>query len=121
MADYQTLNAAADEVSTLTRGVVDFLVINGAYQDAQLSTLAPSGFVGKEDVLRKDMVTSLEVNVLGTAFSINAFLPLLKKSSIKKVIAMSTGLADHVSLLNSGLSNFVTSSAIKAALKLVVV
>lgn len=34
------------------------------------------------------------VNVVGVAKTITAFLPLIKKSTIKKVITISTGMAD---------------------------
>lgn len=48
------------------------------------------------------------VNVVGVAKTISAFLPLLKNSEIKKVITISTGLADlgiHVNILDKGLSS----------------
>lgn len=44
--------------------------------------------------LEKELVDGFAVNVVGVAKTISAFLPLIKKSTIKKVIALSTGLAD---------------------------
>lgn len=37
---------------------------------------------------------SFNVNVIGVVKTINAFIPLIKQSSIKKVITISTGMAD---------------------------
>lgn len=121
MSSHQTLKAAATEVSAITNGAVDYLIINGVFSDPQTTNIAPTGFIGKEEALRDDMVSSLEVNVLGTAFSINAFLPLIEKGTAKKIIAISTGLADPESALELGLSQFVTYSTIKAALNMLVV
>ncbi|OAA58121.1 NAD(P)-binding domain protein [Niveomyces insectorum RCEF 264] len=121
MADHRTLNAAAARVSALTNGALDYLVINGVFSDPQTMSVTPRGFIGKEDVLRKDMISGLDVNVLGAAYSINAFLPLIEKGTVKKIVAISTGMADPEALLDWGFSQFVTYSTIKAALNMIVV
>ncbi|KAK9350145.1 hypothetical protein V1505DRAFT_358129 [Lipomyces doorenjongii] len=74
-------------------------------------------YSGQEDTLRNDMIASLEVNVLGVIYSINAFLPLLRKCATKKITAISTGLADLDFTLLSGNSTQLTYSSMKAALK----
>ena len=46
-------------------------------------------------VLEKDLQDSFNVNVVGVVKTINTFIPLIKRSSIKKVITISTGMADQ--------------------------
>jgi NAD(P)-dependent dehydrogenase (short-subunit alcohol dehydrogenase family) len=45
------------------------------------------------------MLNSFRVNTLGLLHSIQAFLPLIRKGSVKKVVNISTGMAD-VDLIN---------------------
>jgi NAD(P)-dependent dehydrogenase (short-subunit alcohol dehydrogenase family) len=51
-------------------------------------------------VLEKDLLDSFNVNVIGVVKTINTFMPLIQKSAIKKVITISTGMADP-DLVNS--------------------
>jgi NAD(P)-dependent dehydrogenase (short-subunit alcohol dehydrogenase family) len=120
MADYNALNAAAADAAGVTNGSVDYLIINGAYNAPELSQIPLTAFVGREDDLRKDMIASLDVNVLGVIYSINAFLPLVRKSNIKKIVVISTGLADTERVPATGVSIFVIYSTMKAALNMVV-
>ena len=120
MGDHVSLKNAAKQVEKLTNGSLDYLIVNGVYSDAELNFRSPSTFMGDEDTLRKDMIASLDVNVLGTIHSINAFLPLIRKSPIKKVVAMTTGLAHTESVPGSGIPYFVTYASMKAAVNMIV-
>ena len=120
MADNNSLIAAAAETEKLTGGTVDYLIINGAYINPAESFLSPSEFSGKEELLTNSMIQSLKVNVLGAIFSINAFLPLVRKSNIKKIIVITTGLADRDMTEKSTISFSLIYSSMKAALNMVV-
>lgn len=120
MADNKSLTTAAAESEKLTGGSVDYLIINGAYTNPEENLSSPSEFAGKEDLLTSSMIESLKVNVLGVVFIINAFLPLVRRSSIKKITAISTGLSDRDLTEKSTISFYMTYSAIKAALNMVV-
>jgi NAD(P)-dependent dehydrogenase (short-subunit alcohol dehydrogenase family) len=120
MINPASLNTAAADVTELTNGSIDYLIVNGAFSDPNTQNLLPTAFIGREGVLRKDMITSLEVNVLGVMHSINAFLPLIRKSYVKKIIVISTGLADTENVPKTGNPSFVTYSSMKAALNMVV-
>jgi NAD(P)-dependent dehydrogenase (short-subunit alcohol dehydrogenase family) len=120
MVDHVSLKDAAEQVGRITNGSLDYLIVNGAYSDPEQSRLLPTEFVGREDDLRKDMIASLEVNVIGVIYSINAFLPLVRKSAIKKVVAITSGLSDTESAPRSGIANFLTYSSMKAALNMVI-
>jgi len=120
MADNDSLVAAAAKTAKLTAGSVDYLIINGVYTNQSETLLSPSEFSGKEQLLTESMTQSLKVNVLGSIFSINAFLPLVRKSKIKKIIVITTGLADRDMVAQSTMSFSVTYSSMKAALNMVV-
>jgi NAD(P)-dependent dehydrogenase (short-subunit alcohol dehydrogenase family) len=47
----------------------------------------------KPELFRKSLLEVFEVNTVGVANTIIAFLPLVKKSKAKKVISISTGMA----------------------------
>jgi NAD(P)-dependent dehydrogenase (short-subunit alcohol dehydrogenase family) len=120
MADNKCLIAAAAETEKLTGGTVDYLIINEVYTNPAESFLSPSEFSGKEELLTNSMIQSLKVNVLGAIFSINAFLPLVRKSNIKKIIVITTGLADRDMTEKSTISFWLIYSSMKAALNMVV-
>lgn len=42
----------------------------------------------------EDIHKSIDVNVLGTFRTITAFLPLVKRGELKKVISISSGMGD---------------------------
>jgi NAD(P)-dependent dehydrogenase (short-subunit alcohol dehydrogenase family) len=120
MVDHVSLTKAAEQVGIITNGSLDYLIVNGAYLDADQNRITPTAFVGHEEALRREMMTSLDVNVVGVIYSINAFLPLVHKSAIKKVVAITTGLADTDSTIKTGISNYVVYSSMKAALNLII-
>lgn len=120
MTDHIALGVAATDLSNITNGSLDVLIINGAYNNTEIAAISPSMFRGKEDLLRKDMINNLDVNVLGAMYSINAFLPLIRKGTVKKIVAISSGVSDPSRALATGNSSLVTYSAMKAALNLVV-
>jgi NAD(P)-dependent dehydrogenase (short-subunit alcohol dehydrogenase family) len=120
MADAVSLRAAAASVHQVTGGKVDYLIVNGTFQMADSGPLTAPDFIGKEDLIRADVLQSAEVNVLGTIYSINAFLSLVKNGTAKKIVAISSGLADREVTLKSGTSSEVVYSAMKAAVNVVV-
>lgn len=119
MADSRSLTAAASEIAKIVSGL-DYLIINGVYVNHEEHFMSPTEFTGKEDWISATMIDSLKVNVLGVIFSINAFLPLIRKSNIKKVAVISTVLADLGLSQKSEIPYFVSYSSTKAALNMVV-
>jgi NAD(P)-dependent dehydrogenase (short-subunit alcohol dehydrogenase family) len=120
MVDNISLVAAAEEVRNFTGNSLDFLIINGAYTNSTESLMMPTEFVGKEEMLTSSMTESLKVNVLGVIFSINAFLPLIRRSSIKKIAVISTAMASIEMSQQNNIAVYLTYSAMKAALNMAV-
>lgn len=92
VTDFPALQKAAAEVAKITGGGLGYLIHNAAYVSGK------SGFQtlidGTQDALVEDLNESFQANVVGTVNVVNAFLPLIRKGQVKKVIVTSTGMAD---------------------------
>ena len=102
------------------------------------ATLSHYSSDGREDVLEKDLRDSVrnpscshpspliypfpqfDTNVIGVIHTINAFLPLLRAGPTKKVITISTGIADPAAITAIGLYNVSPYTISKAATNMVV-
>ncbi|KAF2098434.1 NAD(P)-binding protein [Rhizodiscina lignyota] len=122
MDDYKSLNAAAEEVSKLVGGAVDYLIINGAYggNNEEITMLSPTQLVGHEEQLRTEFNQAMSTNALGPLFATNAFLPLVRAGKAKKIVVISSGMADMDGMAMAGIAASVAYSASKAAVNLVV-
>ncbi|PVH94226.1 NAD(P)-binding protein [Periconia macrospinosa] len=121
LTDPASLQAAASKVAAITQdGAVDHLVVNGAYLSHATEFTPPSGFLGKEDLFLSELQNSMQTNVAGVLYSVNAFVPLLKKSAIKKVVAISTGVADTELYAPSNFTGAVPYTTSKAALNVLI-
>ncbi|EMD33051.1 hypothetical protein CERSUDRAFT_98663 [Gelatoporia subvermispora B] len=121
VVDYASLKAAAAEVASATGGTLDYLINNAALIDQERHMLALDGYPeGQEALLEEDIHKHIQVNVIGVIHTINAFLPLVRAGSTKKVISISSGLGDHASTVVSGYAFSAPYSISKAALNLAV-
>ncbi len=89
-----SLSAAAEQVAKLTDNIVDYLIINGAYISRETSRKGPGDYAGKEEFFISELTQSMITNVAGVLFAVNAFIPYIKKSAIKKVIAISSAAGE---------------------------
>lgn len=70
--------------------------------------------------MEKDILESLEINLLGVIKTVQAFIPLLRQGNAKKVLSISTGMAD-LELINSTEIEFAAPYAIsKGALNVAI-
>jgi len=123
MVSQTSLVSAAELATTLLPSGLDVLIINGAHNNPTLAFRTASSFSSstEAEALKRDMHASLDVNVLGVLYSINAFLHLILKGRLKKIIVISTGLADpDNAIAGDGNPLFVTYASMKAALNMVV-
>lgn len=126
MSSHSSLTTAAELAAPLLPSGLDALIINGAYTNPNTAFMPPSAYSSRSqaEALHDDMHASLDTNVLGVVYSINAFLPLILKGKVKKIIVISTGLADTDLAIpadgRDGNPVQVTYSAMKAALNMVV-
>lgn len=120
--DYKSLNTAAEETSKLTGGAIDYLIVNGAYGAQATAMLSPTHVVGdgKEDLFRKDFEQSMSTNAIGPMYAVNAFLQLVRKGNAKKIVVVSSGMADMDAMGQAGVAASVPYAASKAAVNLIV-
>jgi NAD(P)-dependent dehydrogenase (short-subunit alcohol dehydrogenase family) len=120
MLDHKSLTIAANEVSKITKNSLDHLIVNGAYLSPDASFITPTEFTGQEDLLRREFINNLDVNVVGVIYSINAFIPLIRQGNVKKITVISTGLADLELTQKTNIAFSVLYSSTKAATNIVV-
>jgi len=119
LTDTDTLKAAAFEVGQKTGGSLDCLINNAAYLQTERGLDKLTEYIGHEDLLNKDVVENIQVNVIGVIQTVNAFLPLLKRGKVKKVISLTSSLSDIDFTLESGCQGIVPYSISKAGLNMV--
>jgi NAD(P)-dependent dehydrogenase (short-subunit alcohol dehydrogenase family) len=120
LEDNKSLKDAAAKTSAITGGTLDHLIINGAYLSSDSWHLDPTEFEGHEDQLTTDLTRSAQVNIAGNMYTINAFLPLIRKGNAKKIVSISSGHAAHEVILQGDIPTSVVYSAMKAALNVVI-
>ncbi|KAJ7837398.1 hypothetical protein B0H14DRAFT_2362414 [Mycena olivaceomarginata] len=117
VTDGKALQLAAAEVSKATDNKLDYLINNaGSSTDPGLTL---DQFPSPEAV-EKDLVENFKSNAVSVVHSTNAFLPLLKNGSTKRVLTLGSGLGDLDLTLTSGTTSRAGYSIAKAALNLIV-
>lgn len=118
VTDPPALKKAAEDTAKITGGSLDILYNNAARMGQatlwkNISDLSP-------EELQQDYSEEFKVDVLGVAYSTNAFLPLIRKGETKKVITLATGLADLEMANKYSLTNAPAYSIAKAAQNMLV-
>ncbi|USP81336.1 NAD(P)-binding protein [Curvularia clavata] len=120
MAAAASITAAARCVSSIS-DTVDYLIINGAYiNDGETFFMKPSDFTGKEALFEMELGKSMATNASGVLFTINAFIRLVQRSDIKKIVVVSTGISSPEFISTVGLVDALPYSMSKTAVNLLV-
>ncbi|KAH6332151.1 short-chain dehydrogenase Sch2-like protein [Parastagonospora nodorum] len=115
-----SLKAAAKATSSLVNGQIDHLIINGAFLSSTTGGMNPTDFAEKPELFLEELKKSDEANVAGPLFAINAFLPLLRKGTEKRVTYISSAVADGPETVAARIANSVPYSASKAGGNIVI-
>lgn len=118
IADPASLKTAAEETAKVTGGSLDVLINNGVFQDPKHAFHDILTFPD-EQALTENFNASWSTNVLGPIYTFNAFLPLLRKGTLRKVLTLSTGLADPALNLDAEFGYHVAYCVSKCALEMV--
>jgi NAD(P)-dependent dehydrogenase (short-subunit alcohol dehydrogenase family) len=117
----ESLRKAAAETAKITGGSLDYLIVNGVYADSTVvDTFLDDLENDKPDIMDRELEMQWKTNVIGYIKSFNAWLPLLKKGNAKKVLSLSTGLADDSLTIKYGIWESPIYSATKAALNTII-
>ncbi|KAH9948309.1 hypothetical protein B0H21DRAFT_690286 [Amylocystis lapponica] len=108
-------HAAAAQVAKLASGSLDVLINNAAVQDLGYLNVDVDGFPSF-DALKKDLFATFEVKIYGVMTTILTFIPLLQRSAIKKVVSLSSAMADLDFINGTGITTSVAYSISKAGL-----
>lgn len=118
VTDAPALAKAAEQASKITGGTLDIFVNNAAKlsqktQYASLADLSP-------EVIEEELASEFKVDVIGVALATNAFLPLIRAGTTKKVITIGSGLAELELTNQLGVKAGPVYSAVKAATNMLV-
>ncbi|KAL2820932.1 NAD(P)-binding protein [Aspergillus cavernicola] len=112
--DLASLKNAAEAVKNITGGGLDYLVNNAALISHVSGYKTLGDFEEDFETLEDDILESLQINLLGLVKTAHAFLPLIRNGQAKKLITLSSGMAD-LDLINATEIAFATPYAISKA------
>ncbi|KAL2133152.1 hypothetical protein VTI74DRAFT_2813 [Chaetomium olivicolor] len=94
LTDYNSLRAAAVDTAKITGGSLDYLIANAALVST-FDSYDPIGVLGEQpELVTETLREQFEINVIGNVQLFNLFVPLILKGQAKKVIFISSGIAD---------------------------
>lgn len=94
ITSYESLKKSVNEVSKITGGSLEYLIANAGLVSRWSGNLPIDILFETPEKLEEDLLASFRVNVIGQINLFNLFLPLILKGKAKKVITLTTGLAD---------------------------
>ncbi|KAI1109346.1 NAD(P)-binding protein [Nemania sp. NC0429] len=116
---YEDLKRAAAETASITGGALDYLIANAAYMST-FDTLDPlSTLANTPKELEEDFRKYMDVNVIGNIYLYNAFVPLILKGRVKKVVGISSGMADIELIRDYDIHSGALYACSKAAMNVV--
>ncbi|KAK4696086.1 hypothetical protein P7C71_g1782, partial [Lecanoromycetidae sp. Uapishka_2] len=120
ITDLTALKTAASETAKVTGGGLDYLINNAGFVSKVSGFRTFAHFETIPEAQTKDLLESFNINVIGVINTISAFLPLLRKGTAKKVLTLSTGMADINMINDLELAVAAPYSISKAAVNVVV-
>ncbi|PVH98336.1 NAD(P)-binding protein [Periconia macrospinosa] len=119
IADPKKLEEAAAEVSKVTAGALDVLILNAGSAVPETSGLPPTAFHGKKEALENEVNENIKNNLFSNIFVIEAFLELIRKGTEKKIAFVSSSSGDVEFTRITGISAVLGYSIAKAGMNMV--
>jgi NAD(P)-dependent dehydrogenase (short-subunit alcohol dehydrogenase family) len=116
VTDPPSLKAAAEAVGKVTGGKLDVLIHNAFDRDPAAARLTPSKVPLEREAVDKLFGASWSTDVYGTLCVTNTFLPLIQQGEAKKVIHISSAMADLDLIKTAGLAASVPPAVSKAGM-----
>ncbi|KAK1529090.1 short-chain dehydrogenase [Colletotrichum costaricense] len=114
--DFDAIKTAVNAASEITGGSIDYVIANAAFISTWSSYDGISVLGEKPKRLEQDLFDSFRTNVVGNVHLFNLALPLIQRGLAKKVITVSSGMADLDFISKSGIEVGAPYSISKAAL-----
>lgn len=112
----KSLLEAAEAAAAITGGKLDVLIHNSNAVDMTTMPYTPSQFPFDVQATRDMFEPSFMTAIYGGLWTTNAFLPLIEKGVQKKIVHISSGMADLDLIKKSSLSYAVAYSVSKAGM-----
>ncbi|TPX17866.1 uncharacterized protein E0L32_002967 [Thyridium curvatum] len=95
ITDYASLQKAATNTAAITGGGLDYLIANAGYIPTwdEFSTIGELATTQRHELAER-FHKVMDTNVLGNINLYSLFIPMILKGSVKKVVCLSSGLAD---------------------------
>ncbi|KAK4202109.1 putative short chain dehydrogenase [Triangularia verruculosa] len=120
ITDYTALKQAAVDTAGITGGSLDYIIANAGLVP-KFDLFLPIGELGKRpEELTRTLRDSFEINVIGNIHVFNLFMPLILVGQAKKIITISSGLADNSFTNQWGAAQGSLYAASKAAMNTIV-
>ncbi|KAK7430946.1 hypothetical protein QQZ08_002475 [Neonectria magnoliae] len=117
ITDEASLKLAAEESGRILGGKgLDVLINNAAYVSGPTSLKSLQDLEHDVQTVIDDVQKSFDINVVGVLKTVFAFLPLIQRGTLKKVVAISSGMGDIDLINETKLSNAAPYAMSKAAL-----
>lgn len=114
------LASAAAAVAAITSGSLDVLIHNATASLNPDEFLAPSQLPSDSAALRAAFDPMFSTNIYGAVWVTNAFLPLVEKGTVKKIIHLSSGMSDIDCVLGAGIDYTVPYAVSKSGTNMLV-
>ncbi|KAF7558652.1 hypothetical protein G7046_g5501 [Stylonectria norvegica] len=116
VTDPRSMQASALEGSKILGGKLDVLIHNAIAVDLATVTYTPSQVPLDVEATEKFFDAPFRTAVYGGLWATNAFLPLIESGSEKKIVHISTGMADLDFIKATAISNAIAYSVAKAGM-----
>ncbi|KAF3906472.1 C-factor [Dactylellina cionopaga] len=106
-----------------TTGKLDVLIENAALIFGDVAAYGPLDFAGHPEettAFEQALTLSMTANVVSVVHTTNAFIDLIRKGDLKKIVVLSTGIADVPAILRYEVAGNIPYAASKAAVNVVV-
>ncbi|KAI0674060.1 NAD-P-binding protein [Trametes maxima] len=114
VVDAKSLARAAQEIGAITGGSLDYLIQNAAKVGHAKIVYGFDHYKDPEE-LEAEFIDAYRVNTIGVIHTINAFLPLLRAGTAKKIIVIGSGAGDPQFNLATGMADVAAYGVTKAA------
>ncbi|CAH0047437.1 unnamed protein product [Clonostachys solani] len=119
VTNLEELKAARTNIEEVVGGI-DYLICNAVYKTTATLLRNLAEYPDDLDYLETEISKSFKVNVVGLINTINVFMPLVQRSSIKKIIALTSGMGSCAFTNDSGIDGGIPYSVSKAAVNMLV-
>lgn len=118
--DPKSLLAAATEVAKISGGSLDVLIHNANAIDGDTGLYTPTQFPFDVEATEKAFDPAFRSAIFGGLWATNAFLPLIERGTERKIVHISTGMADIEFIRGTGIAMSTAYCAAKAAMNVVI-